>query len=182
MTAIEDLEHRLDYVVAERKRLSGIAKRNLNDKFILAGSFASSGAMLAKEELARDQLDQVMPVLVANVDRAVHGGEFLERLHPVKPLHRAFSSSEWLVGILDPVVQPASGLLATGGANRLQRGAIGPQAVGHDGAGAAMAFHCFLDEFQRRSLVPRCGDEGLQHLALVIDGAPEVRISPPTFT
>ena len=97
MTAIEDLEHRLDYVVAERKRLSGIAKRNLNDKFILAGSFASSGAMLAKEELARDQLDQVMPVLVANVDRAVHGGEFLERLHPAKPLYRALSSSEWLV-------------------------------------------------------------------------------------
>ncbi len=35
-------------------------------------------------------------------------------------------------------------------------------------------FIALFDEFQRRSLVTRGGDEGFQHLALVIDGAPQV--------
>ena len=83
--------------------------------------------------------DEVAFLIEEVVDRAVDGGEFLKRLHPEKPLHRPFSSSEGLVGILDPVGQPASGLLATGGANRLQRGAIGSQTVGDDGAAAALS-------------------------------------------
>ena len=41
--------------------------------------------------------DEVAFLIEKVVDRAVDGSEFLERLHPEKPLHRAFSSSEWLV-------------------------------------------------------------------------------------
>ena len=38
----------------------------------------------------------------------------------------------------------------------------------------AIALHRFLQEFQRRSLVARLGDIGLQHLAFVVDGAPQI--------
>jgi hypothetical protein len=41
------------------------------------------------------------------VDRAVNRGEFLQTSHAPEPEHRPFSSSEWLVRILDAVVQPA---------------------------------------------------------------------------
>ena len=41
--------------------------------------------------------DEVAFLIEEVVDRAVDGGEFLERLHPAKPLHCAFSLSEWLV-------------------------------------------------------------------------------------
>jgi hypothetical protein len=42
------------------------------------------------------------------------------------------------------------------------------------GLWAAVAFHRLLDEFQRRGLVSFLCDRGFQHLALVVDGAPEV--------
>lgn len=67
---IEDLEHRLDYVVTERKRLSGIEKAKLDSYLVGRGVSSGSGAVLGKETLAREQLDEVIPVLVADVDRA----------------------------------------------------------------------------------------------------------------
>src|ERR1019366_8382724 len=68
----------------------------------------------------------------------------------------------------------AACLLTIDGADLLERGAIRTQAVGDDGLRATMAFQRFLDEFQRRGLVPFLGDKGFQDLALVIDGAPEI--------
>jgi len=38
-------------------------------------------------------------------------GEFLKRLCASEPEHGSFSSPEGLVGVFNPVVQPASGLL-----------------------------------------------------------------------
>jgi hypothetical protein len=78
------------------------------------------------------------------------------------------------VGILSAVVLPAPLVLAIGGADLSQRCAIRSKPIGDDGARPAVALHCFLDELQRRGLVPRGGDEGFQHLALMIDGPPEV--------
>lgn len=51
------------------------------------------------------------------VDRTVHGSELLECLHPPKSLHRSLSSSERLVGVFSPVVEPAARLLTTGTAD-----------------------------------------------------------------
>ena len=52
-----------------------------------------------------------MTVLVeVVVNGAVQSGGFLEAVHPSKPQHRSLASSEWQVGILDPVVQPAANL------------------------------------------------------------------------
>src|SRR5665213_1071519 len=108
------------------------------------------------------------------VDLRVNRGEFLECFHPPKSEHSPLSSPERLVRILGPVVQPAPALLAIGGGDLLQRGAIGAQAVGHDGAGPTMALSGFLDELQGGGLVSLLVDQGLQDLALVVYGAPEV--------
>ena len=53
--------------------------------------------------------------------------------------------------------------LRSGTPPRLQRGAIGAQAIGDDGLRSAMALHRLLDEFQRRGLIPCGGDEEFQH-------------------
>jgi hypothetical protein len=98
----------------------------------------------------------------------------LQGLHPAETVHRPLSASEWLVRIRDLVVQPSPGLLAIGGADLPEGGGVGVQAVGDDGTRATVPLERFLEEFQRRSRVPRLGDVGFQHLALVIDGTPEV--------
>ena len=86
--------------------------------------------------------------------------EFLERINPPQPLHRPLLSSQGAVGVLSSAVLPATELLAIGGAVfRLS---------GH----APLALHGFLDEPERRSLIPFLADEGFQQFALVIDGAP----------
>jgi hypothetical protein len=51
---------------------------------------------------------------------------------------------------------------------------MGSEAVRHHGLRPAVALHRPLDEGQRRLLVASLGDEGFQHFALVVDGAPEV--------
>jgi hypothetical protein len=43
------------------------------------------------------------------------GGEFLQTSHPPEAQHRPFSSSEWLVRVLGPIVQPATRFLAMAG-------------------------------------------------------------------
>jgi hypothetical protein len=105
------------------------------------------------------------------VDRA----EFLQGLHPAEAGHRPLASSDWEVAVLDSVVEVAPRLLTIGGADLLQRCAVGAQSVGDDGLRPAVAPHRFLDEFQRRCLVTGLGDVGFQHLALVVDCPLEVK-------
>ena len=62
------------------------------------------------------QLEIVSAVEVALVvevimDRGVNGGKFLQASHAPKTLHRLFSSSQWQMRVLGPVVQPAAGRL-----------------------------------------------------------------------
>ena len=60
-------------------------------------------------------------------DRGVNGDEFLQTSHPLEPLHCPSPSSEWQVGILGPVVHPATGLLKICGTYRLQSRSVGPK-------------------------------------------------------
>ena len=60
------------------------------------------------------------------VDRGMDCAELLQRVHPSKPQHGALSSSERLVGILGPVVRPATRLLDAGVADLLHGSAVGP--------------------------------------------------------
>jgi hypothetical protein len=72
------------------------------------------------------------------------------------------------------VVGPAADLLLLRVADLVHRRLVGAKAVGGDRLGRAVALQRLLDERQRRGLVPLLGDKGFQHLALMVDGAPEV--------
>jgi hypothetical protein len=53
----------------------------------------------------------VAVVVEVVVDRGMGGGKLLESFHFPELRHRSFSSSEQLVGILSPVVEPPTALL-----------------------------------------------------------------------
>ena len=88
------------------------------------------------------------------VDRCVDGDKFLQTSHSSEAEHFTFSSSEWQVRILGPIVEPAPCFLAICVADDLHPGAIGPKFAGHNYFRVTMAFHCvdFL-----RNLNAHCG-------------------------
>ena len=45
------------------------------------------------------------------LNRGMRGGELLESFHVAEFRHRSFSSSEWLVRMFCPIVEPATALL-----------------------------------------------------------------------
>ena len=108
------------------------------------------------------------------VDLAVDGNEFLKCLRPTEFERRRLSSSKRLVGILGPIILPATDVAASEVADLPHRRAVGAQPVGDNDFGTAVALRGFLEEFQGGGLVPRLADEELQHLALVIDGPPKI--------
>ena len=59
------------------------------------------------------------------VDSCVDGDKFLQTSHSSEAEHCMFSSSEWQVRILGPVVESAPRFLAIRVADDLHRGAIG---------------------------------------------------------
>lgn len=75
------------------------------------------------------------------VDRGMYSRELLQRLHAPKPQHRTLSSSEREVRVFRPVVEPAPHLAIISAAQILERGAIGPQAIGDDDLWSTMALH-----------------------------------------
>ena len=101
------------------------------------------------------------------------GGELLEASHAPKPKHRPLPPSKRLVRILRAIVEPATGFLPVEGAKLTQRRAIGTQSIRQELISRAVPLQCFLEEFQCRLLVPPFGDETLENLAFVIDGAPK---------
>jgi len=62
----------------------------------------------------------------------VGGGELLESFHVPERRHRSFSSSEWLVGILSPIVEPPTALLIDGIADDFHRRSVRPKPVGYN--------------------------------------------------
>src|SRR5271167_5062261 len=55
----------------------------------------------------------------------------------------------------------------------VHRRRICPKPIGDDAARRSVGLHDPLEKLQRRSLVPPCGDDSLQNLALMVDGAPK---------
>lgn len=107
-------------------------------------------------------------------DRGVNSGELLQTSHPPEPLHCAFSPSERKVGILRAIVEPPTGFLPVCGADSTERGTVGSEPVGHDRVDPTMPFQRSSEKFQGRGLVAGLRHETLKHLALVIDGTPQV--------
>src|SRR5271157_1757586 len=65
-------------------------------------------------------------------------------------------------------------LLAIGDADLFHRRGIRAKPVCDDGPRSAICLHHALEKLQRRSLVPLRSDDRFQHLAFMIDGAPEI--------
>jgi hypothetical protein len=100
--------------------------------------------------------------------------EFLKSPHLAKPLHCPFSSSEGLVGVFRPIVQPTACLLARSVAGRPQRCPIGAKLVGDDCFRSAISFHRFAQKFQRCFAVAALGNIGFEDFALLVDSAPKI--------
>lgn len=76
--------------------------------------------------------------------------------------------------VLSPVVTPTPAILAIGVADLPHGGTVRAQVVRHDPPRLAVAFHRPLQECRRRSTIPVLGRENLEHLALVVDGPPQI--------
>src|SRR5208282_1655576 len=90
-------------------------------------------------------------------------------------LHRPFASPKRLMRILCAIVEPTADLVPLGSNTDLvHRRRICPKPIGDDAAGSPVFLHDPLENFERRSLVPSCGDYCLQDLALMVDRAPQI--------
>ena len=69
------------------------------------------------------------------VDGAVHAEEALGGCCRLEPLHLALSPSHDLVGVLGPIIFAEPLVVTTGQMEVSERGAVGPQFVGHDQLG-----------------------------------------------
>ena len=78
------------------------------------------------------------------------------------------------MAVLDPVVRPATDLLAIGVAKVVHRRTVGAQTVGRDPVWCAMTFERLFHERKRGGLVSCPGDVALQDLTFLVDGAPEI--------
>ncbi len=108
------------------------------------------------------------------VDRGVGGGKLLQGLYVPELRHRSFSSSERLVGILSPIVEPPTALLLGDVADRFHRPWVRPKSVCYDRMWPAIALHGALQELQGCLAIPALRSKDLQHLAFVIYRTPEI--------
>ena len=76
------------------------------------------GGSVLFESIAAVEMAVVVKMVV---DRGVDGGEFLQGLDVSEPRHRPFPSSERLVRVLGPVVEPTTAGLGVRITNHLQR-------------------------------------------------------------
>jgi hypothetical protein len=78
------------------------------------------------------------------------------------------------VGILGPIVEVPTSLLAPLIPDHLHRRQVGGTSVRHNDVGIAVPLHCFLQEFQRGSLIQLLRDIGFQDFAFVVDSVPKI--------
>src|SRR5665648_8440 len=102
------------------------------------------------------------------------GSKLLESFHVSEPLHRSFSSSERLVGILSPIVEPPTALLIGSIADYFHRRSVRPKPVGYNRSRSAVTPHRALQESQRSPAIPALRHEDLKHLTFVIYRTPEI--------
>ena len=85
------------------------------------------------------------------------------------------------MGILGAIVEMPAGLLATVVPNDLHSGPIRGVSVRHKDVRAAIALHCFLEEFQCGRLITLLRDIGFQNFTFVVDSAPKIVALTPDF-
>jgi hypothetical protein len=75
------------------------------------------------------------------VDGGMNGDDFLQTSHAAEPFHGSLRSSKRKVGLLSPIVQPASSFPHAGIADLLHRRTVGLHLVGHQYIRAAVSLH-----------------------------------------
>ena len=133
--------------------------------------FGKSGSAVLLEDIAAVEVTVLVEVIV---DRSMGGGKFLQGLYVSELRHRAFSSSERLVGILGTIVEPSSAFLTIHDSNNFHRGTAGAKAVGYKLLRSTETLHRALQKFERSPAIPALRGEDLEHLAFVIDGGLEI--------
>ncbi len=108
------------------------------------------------------------------VDRGMDGGELLQTSHTLKTLHRAFSSSEWQVRVLNAIVEPPTRPFFFGSAKLSESGPVRCEAIRDDGFRLTVSLRQCLEEFQRCSFVSAFGDNGFHHLTFLINSTPKI--------
>ena len=77
--------------------------------------------------------------------------------------------------ILCAIVEPTANLVPLGcNTDVVHRRRIGPKPIGDDATRNPVLLHDPFEKLHRRGFVPPRGDHGLQHLALMVDGAPQI--------
>jgi hypothetical protein len=87
------------------------------------------GRTVLFEDIAALEVTVLVEVIV---DRGMGSGKLLEGFHVPKLRHRSFSSSERLVGILSPIVEPPTALLIGSIADYFHRRSVRPKPVGYN--------------------------------------------------
>ena len=112
------------------------------------------------------------------VDRSMDGGEFLQGLDVSEPRHRPFPSSERLVRVLGPVVEPTTAGPGVRITNHRQRHPIGPKPVRDDRSRPAIAFHRAPRKLKRSPAIPPFRGQDLEHFSFVVNRAPQIAALP----
>src|SRR5680860_756832 len=98
--------------------------------------FCECGSAVLFEDVAAVEVTVEVEVIV---DRGVGGGELLESFHVPELRHRSFSSSEWLMGIFSPIVEPPTTLLIGSIADYFYRRSARPKPFGYNRSRLAIA-------------------------------------------
>lgn len=132
-------------------------------------------------ELAKGRsADQVWLSVEAVVDGGVGGEEPLGLALRLEPLHFPLPPPDRQVRVLGAIVGAHAAWPVTVGEAKIPRGgAVRCQLVRGEGIGVdALALQELAQQFQRRMLVAAALNQHVQHLSLVIDGAPEEQPPP----
>ena len=91
--------------------------------------FRECGSAVLLEDISAVEVKVLVEVIV---DRGMGSGKLLEGFHVPELRHRSFSSSERLVGILSPIVEPPTALLIGSIADYFHRRSVRPKPVGYN--------------------------------------------------
>ena len=109
----------------------------------------------------------------------VKGQEALGSPRTFEPLHLALPSSGWLMRVLRSVVTPPPTFMAVGDSKITTGRPVRPQIVGHQLVRHKIHFlQQFPHQFQCSPLVPLALHENVEHLALGINGTPQIDRTP----
>ena len=108
------------------------------------------------------------------VDRSMDGGEFLQGLDVSEPRHRPFPSSERLVRVLGPVVEPTTAGLGGRITDHIHRSTVWPEPVRDDRSRPAITLHRAPRKLKRSPAISAPRGQDLEHFAFVIDRVPQI--------